>query len=376
MVNRSMTSQSLFSPDFRRSVPEHDAFYKFQCVSLDTVVNNTNNVAPLFEYNPSFNDKRRISNVSETGILQPYGMTSQLHSVVILGELSVGKSALCRKYFRTGIEEGLGEELCDYDDINEFVGKSAFNHHIYERPVVVQGTACKIRILDVNTEKHLIESCACDDVTTIGRYAEIGDGCIVTYAVTDRGTFKTAAEILKTIIEARGDSTSMGGPVILVGNKCDLVRKRQVSTKEGVRLAEKYDVKFVETSASLNQNVDELFEGIISQIHLRAKKSSPSSECESTASSSGRQKSELLKRFRLNVSTTLNGLRSRRVSIKSTECDITEVKDLESEGMTSQTQDNCMRTEEHSGNFVRKFVRRLSRRNIGRKQTCQNMSVL
>uniref|UniRef100_H2XPR0 GTP-binding protein RAD-like n=1 Tax=Ciona intestinalis TaxID=7719 RepID=H2XPR0_CIOIN len=236
-----------------------------------------------------------------------------LHSVVILGELSVGKSALCRKYFRTGIEEGLGEELCDYDDIN----------HIYERPVVVQGTACKIRILDVNTEKHLIESCACDDVTTIGRYAEIGDGCIVTYAVTDRGTFKTAAEILKTIIEARGDSTSMGGPVILVGNKCDLVRKRQVSTKEGVRLAEKYDVKFVETSASLNQNVDELFEGIISQIHLRAKKSSPSSECESTASSSGRQK-----------------------------------------------------TEEHSGNFVRKFVRRLSRRNIGRKQTCQNMSVL
>jgi len=39
---------------------------------------------------------------------------SQIHCVVILGELSVGKSALCRKFFHTGIP---GHGTCDYDDV-------------------------------------------------------------------------------------------------------------------------------------------------------------------------------------------------------------------------------------------------------------------
>ena len=46
---------------------------------------------------------------------------------------------------------------------------------------------------------------------------------------------------------------------ILVGNKCDLDAKRQVSFDNGKELADKYGIKFLETSAKETVNIDELF---------------------------------------------------------------------------------------------------------------------
>jgi GTPase SAR1 family protein len=46
---------------------------------------------------------------------------------------------------------------------------------------------------------------------------------------------------------------------ILVGNKCDLDHKRQVSFEQGKELARQYNVKFLETSAKETVNIDELF---------------------------------------------------------------------------------------------------------------------
>ena len=46
---------------------------------------------------------------------------------------------------------------------------------------------------------------------------------------------------------------------VLVGNKCDLDHKRQVSFDNGKELAEKYGIKFMETSAKDTVNIDELF---------------------------------------------------------------------------------------------------------------------
>lgn len=49
----------------------------------------------------------------------------------------------------------------------------------------------------------------------------------------------------------------------LVGNKCDLQHKRQVTTDEGKELAKQYGIQFfLETSAKDTVNIDSLFEGI------------------------------------------------------------------------------------------------------------------
>lgn len=46
---------------------------------------------------------------------------------------------------------------------------------------------------------------------------------------------------------------------ILVGNKCDLIDKRQVSKERGKQLADAYGIPFIETSAKSNENIEKLF---------------------------------------------------------------------------------------------------------------------
>ena len=46
---------------------------------------------------------------------------------------------------------------------------------------------------------------------------------------------------------------------ILVGNKCDLIDKRQVSKERGKQLADSYGIPFIETSAKSNENIETLF---------------------------------------------------------------------------------------------------------------------
>ena len=55
-----------------------------------------------------------------------------------------------------------------------------------------------------------------------------------------------------------GDNTHL--VLMLVGNKCDLVNERQVSTEEGKKEAEMNGMAFMETSALDGTNITEAFE--------------------------------------------------------------------------------------------------------------------
>jgi GTPase SAR1 family protein len=69
---------------------------------------------------------------------------------------------------------------------------------------------------------------------------------------------------------------------ILVGNKCDLEEKRQVSYEQGKEFADTYGMKFIETSAKTNQNVHEAYvtmtREIISQMQSKEKAANKSEE--------------------------------------------------------------------------------------------------
>ena len=47
--------------------------------------------------------------------------------------------------------------------------------------------------------------------------------------------------------------------MVLVGNKSDLDDRRQVNTEEGQELADKYGLRFYETSAKTGDNVEAIF---------------------------------------------------------------------------------------------------------------------
>ena len=104
---------------------------------------------------------------------------------------------------------------------------------------------------------------------------------VVVFSLTDSSSLEDTRGILDTLWQS-GVTGSL--PLILVGNKTDLVRTRQVNIdgeKEGkVEALQKYfppearcvarqhGVKYVEVSGELDHNVDTLLVGIVKQIRL------------------------------------------------------------------------------------------------------------
>jgi len=186
--------------------------------------------------------------------------------VVIFGELSVGKSALCQKFFANAVTNAttLSEDKIALLEVKaKEVSETSGRHYIYERPVEVADQNFNLKILDINTEKHLSDCNEDNHINYLRDYVGIGEALIVAYAINDYESFETAKYVLSNVVG------NIKKPVVLVGNKSDLVRQREVSRSKGIKLAEKYNIKFIETSASLNLNVDNLFEGIVNQIRLK-----------------------------------------------------------------------------------------------------------
>ena len=71
------------------------------------------------------------------------------------------------------------------------------------------------------------------------------DALIVVMAVDDFSSMELAEQLLSFLTL---DLVLKDKPIILVANKSDLVRSREIRTSEGKALATKYSVKYIETS--------------------------------------------------------------------------------------------------------------------------------
>ncbi|XP_048866064.1 GTP-binding protein REM 2-like [Brienomyrus brachyistius] len=84
------------------------------------------------------------------------------------------------------------------------------------------------------------------------------DVCLLVFSVTDRRSFHRIAQ-LRLLLRDMQPQT----PIILVGNKSDLVRSREVSTAEAQSSADLFQCWYVELSASLEHRTSELLEGAV-----------------------------------------------------------------------------------------------------------------
>ncbi|KAF0034736.1 hypothetical protein F2P81_012494 [Scophthalmus maximus] len=156
-----------------------------------------------------------------------------VYRVVLLGDLGVGKTSLA----------GIFEDT-------------------YERTLTVDGEETTLVVMDT-WENDRLEG---EDGSSPDDSLKVGSAYVIVYSVTDRASFDSAAELRITLRRTRQAENI---PIILVGNKSDLVRSREVAVEEGRACAVVFDCKFIETSASLQHNVAELFEGVVRQIRLR-----------------------------------------------------------------------------------------------------------
>ncbi|KAL4454681.1 hypothetical protein ABPG74_021886 [Tetrahymena malaccensis] len=86
-------------------------------------------------------------------------------------------------------------------------------------------------------------------------------GIILAYSVTDPNSFKNIADWMKQINERADPNVKK----IIIATKIDMKDQRKVSTREGEELAERYGVKFFETSAKEGVNISEAFKCIARQ---------------------------------------------------------------------------------------------------------------
>ena len=92
-------------------------------------------------------------------------------------------------------------------------------------------------------------------------------GAVVIFDVTNRETFKRATKWFHELNEF-----AEGNPkIILVGNKIDLPN-RVVTNEEATALANKYNCNFLEVSALLGTNVNEIFNSLSTAIYQGNKK--------------------------------------------------------------------------------------------------------
>ncbi|GAB1859678.1 GTP-binding protein REM 1 [Camponotus japonicus] len=165
------------------------------------------------------------------------------YKVGMLGASEVGKTALTAQFTTS-------EYICAYDaSLDEEYGQKSVS-------VMLDGQETELEIIDHPAAEMSVES-FCSTYNP--------DVYVVVYSVVDRRSFKAAEEMLLYLWKS--DYMATRG-VILVGNKVDLERKREVPSVVGRHLANNCGCKFIETSSGLAHHVDELLVGILAQIKL------------------------------------------------------------------------------------------------------------
>jgi GTPase KRas protein len=110
------------------------------------------------------------------------------------------------------------------------------------------------------------------------QYMRTGEGFLCIYSITSRSSFNELNVFRDQILrvkESSGHSVGGGGhddgsvPMVLVGNKCDLESKREVTTAEGDDLAKAFGCEHVEVSAKNGSNVEHSFFTLVREIQRR-----------------------------------------------------------------------------------------------------------
>ena len=100
---------------------------------------------------------------------------------------------------------------------------------------------------------------------------------ILVFDVTKYKTFTNLENWIKLIYENTTPKF-----MCLVGNKIDLEDRRQVSQDEAIKFSEKYNLKYIETSAKMNEKIEEVFlyvsQCLFSQIQKRKNSSEITSD--------------------------------------------------------------------------------------------------
>ena len=165
------------------------------------------------------------------------------------------------------------------------VGKSSLtiqfveNHFVESYYPTIENAFTKI--LNIKGQEfacEIIDTAGQDEYDTLNQKHALGvHGYVLVYSIASGTSFEMIKTIRDKILNFTGTDWV---PIVIVGNKSDLAMQRQVSTEEGQKLAQEWNCVFVETSAKLNVNIQNVFEVLLQEIEKREKGGeAPKQEC-------------------------------------------------------------------------------------------------
>jgi len=176
---------------------------------------------------------------------EPYGGkggvsdTYPLYSIAVLGPGAVGKSALTLRYAQ-------GQFVRDYDPTIE----DAYRHN-----TIIDDRPCLIDILDTAGQ---------EDYTALrATWMRERDGFLFVFSVVDASSLENLQTFYDQLSLLHEQNMP---PVVVVGNKCDLKERRQISEEDGLNQAKAFQANYIETSAKTGENVEEAFVQLIRQV--------------------------------------------------------------------------------------------------------------
>ncbi|KAL5275165.1 hypothetical protein ACFFRR_001240 [Megaselia abdita] len=165
------------------------------------------------------------------------------YKTVMLGATGVGKTSLTFQFTTS-------DYICAYDlSLDDDYGTKTVS-------ILVDG---------IETDLEIIDHPACEMSTEAFCSTYNVDCFCVVYSAIDKTSFKAAEKVLNYL---KDNEMLLTRGAILVGNKTDLERHREITRQAGRKLAKEIGCKFIETSSCLDHNVDELLVGIVAQAKL------------------------------------------------------------------------------------------------------------
>ena len=118
----------------------------------------------------------------------------------------------------------------------------------YSIPAKIDDIPCQLEILDTAGQD--------DYQTMLDTWINSADGFILVYSIDNKESFESTKSRYDRILKLKVDQKIS---IVIVGNKCDLDQKRQVSREEAEKFCKNHKISYLETSALRTINVKEAF---------------------------------------------------------------------------------------------------------------------
>jgi Ras-related protein Rab-11A len=167
-----------------------------------------------------------------------------LFKLILIGDSYVGKSNILLKYLKNQFNEN---------------SKTTIGVEFGTKNIIINNKRIKIQILDTAGQERY------RSITSA--YYKGAKGALIVYDITRKNTFDNIDKWI-TDLKLNGDKNIC---IIILGNKSDLIDKREINKNDGIKKAEMYKTAFLETSALNGDNISKAFDELIEQIVINNK---------------------------------------------------------------------------------------------------------